>query len=258
MMLTQLALLMAGLAGTGPTDKRDGDLNRAAALYHEAKYDSAYGDLVGLLADGNWKRRDSLVLYQYLGMTCARLGRDSLAAEYFAGLIGVDSLFRFARNEDPVMLDAFQRGKLFASGKRGKSPIPLSDAASGSRPEAAAAGPAQLTPTASLFATPAPTPGDAALHEARMNLAYGAIPFGAGWMARNRMKRGVTVGFIQLAALVVSGYASEMQNREQQDLDGLGSGKQLSAAQNWQWIQRISLSVAVGGYLYSIISSGGE
>jgi hypothetical protein len=91
-----------------------------------------------------------------------------------------------------------------------------------------------------------------------MNIAYGAIPFGAGWMLKRRAKRGATMGFLQAAGLLFSAYASEMQSREQRDQFGLRNGAEIASAERWQWMQRISLSVAVGTYFFSIFAAAGE
>ena len=38
---------------------------------------------------------------------------------------------------------------------------------------------------------------------------------------------------------------------------GVEEGRETDAMVRWQWVQAVSLSTAVGAYLYSIFASGG-
>lgn len=267
---------LAWVAQGAPRANLSAELNRAAGLYYQARYDSALATLEGLLGGGPWKRRDSLSLYQYLGMSSARLGRDSTAAGYFSSLLSLDSLFRFPKNEDAAVLAAFAHAR---EKRLSRAPTPVTsvlpsdpDSAGDDAAEPAASHDFQAAPTpapavAAAPATslsPATAPArasasalDGSAPHRPMTLAYGAIPFGGGWFARNRYRSGLSLGILQAAGLVLSMYASEMQSRDQNDSYGLRA-PEVNGAEGWQWTQRITLSIAVGAYLYSIFASKGE
>jgi hypothetical protein len=293
---TTIALLLLGAAGAatdGPAadhPRASADLNEAASLYHQARFAPALARLQTLLSESAWKRRDSLMLYQYLGMASARLGRDSSAADYFTALLALDSLFRFPKNEDASVLAAFKQARFRRSARPTPPETPAqppvvaapetpdrADSLPAAPPAAALAATSPAPPPAAASVTPMlPTPPMAASafgpgtgggpapgavpsgRSPEMNFAYGAIPFGAGWMMRSRVKRGVAMGLLQAAGLLFSGYASEMQSREQNDQYGLKDGRELSSSESWQWAQRVSFSLAAGTYLFSIFASMGE
>jgi hypothetical protein len=263
-----MALLMAIPAQAGTHSSAD--LNRAAGLYYQARYDSALAGLEGLLRVGPWKKRDSLVLFQYLGMSSAKLGRDSSAEGYFASLLSLDSLFRFPKNEDSSVLADFRRAREKRAAAASVATIPpvtpalpldslrASAAPDTSRLAAAVPAPASPPPAAPPLAETAPRLSHPpAAGGKAMSLGYGAIPFGAGWMIKNRFTPGAATGLLQAAGLLLSAYASQMQSRSQDDRYGLRDAE-LPSAEGWQWTQRISFSVAIGAYLYSIFASTGE
>jgi hypothetical protein len=271
-----IALLL--LAETRAEEKHAGnpspELNRAAGLYYQAKYDSALAGLEKMVGTGPWKRRDSLVLYQYLGMSSARLGHDTAAVGYFGSLLALDSLFRFPRNEDPSVLAAFKRAREKKTPAAASAPpaaviAPVAatlpkDTLAGAPPPPDTARVTNHITTAPaapegsrLAALPPPALTEQAAQGPRMTLGFGAIPLGAGWMARGHRGRGAALGALQIAGVVVSAFASEMQSRSQNDAYGL-TDRELSAAEGWQWTQRVSLSVTTLAYLYSIIASTGE
>jgi hypothetical protein len=90
-----------------------------------------------------------------------------------------------------------------------------------------------------------------------MSLALGAVPLGGGWLARRRTSQGLVLGILQAGGFLLSVYASERQNRLYDDGYGL-EPHEVGEATGWQWVQRISLSTALGAYLYSLVASGGE
>ena len=252
--LPGMALFLAASAWGEPA----GQINQAVVLYHQASYDSALGRMQTLLSTETLRKRDSLALYQYLGMAAARLGRDSAATTYFGGLLALDSLFQFPRNEDPAILAGFSRAQEIR--RRPPAPAPV--------PAPSTADPASLSPSpvidSVLPETPLarmgvqPPPSAPAPFRPRMNLGYGLVPLGAGWLARKRFSEGMTLGILQAGGFFLSIYASELQSQEQRDGDGIYDRNQMERAERWQWVQRISLSTAMGAYLFSIIASAGE
>ncbi|HKP94835.1 MAG TPA: hypothetical protein VJ385_03660, partial [Fibrobacteria bacterium] len=112
-------------------------------------------------------------------------------------------------------------------------------------------------------------PGGAAPAEARsgageaaggrkIGLAMGAVPFGAGWLTDHKVKRGLALGLLQAGGIVLSLYASHMQTAEQNDAFKTRDEGELATVQTWQWVQRVSLSTALGAYLFSLIASAGD
>lgn len=261
------ALAAAGtLFGFSRTASADpAALNRAAGLYHQAGYDSARAQLETLLLSGTtWRRRDSLVIFQYLGMSWSRLGADSQAVSRFGDLLRIDSLFRFPRNEDSAVLRNFQaardrhdaRARAFAAGA---GTLAAAEAAS---PPAPAPIPLAMADGDQGPAAPFADPDPRRAHPAgrarpRMSPALGAIPLGGGWLARERKAHGVSLGLIQAGGLILSFYASERQSRMRNDAFGLEASER-GAAIGWQWVQGVSLSTAMGAYIFSIIASGGD
>jgi tetratricopeptide (TPR) repeat protein len=278
-------------------------LKQAAVLYHQGRYDSAL-TVLEECRSGPLKRRDSLALFQYAGMTSARLGHIDQAKEDFRALLGLDSLFQFPRNEDSAILAAFAQ----AREERAQAALagsPSAPAASGALPatrdsvaEARGGTPTQADPrvpvpvaqpvpagadrmtaspegdrqNGSPTSFPAPSgpgspnpeprapvlPGPAkASGPQAIGLAMGAIPLGGGWLARGRSKQGWTLALLQAGGLAFSVYASSRMSAIQNDADGIRAGE-LGAEQRWQWTQRVTLSIAVGAYLFSLIASRGE
>lgn len=262
-LVAALGLLRPAEAGSDPVDPaRPGDrerpgarpgseaLNQAAGLYHQARYDSSRVRLQALLAEGSWRRKDSLLIFQYLGMSWSRLGQDSAAQLRFQDLLGLDSLFRFPSNEDSGILRNFQaareaRSAPLAASPTPSPPLPIALAESAS----ASPGPAPDNPALALIRPPPEGP--------KMTLALGAVPLGGGWLVRQRKSHGLTLGLLQVGGLLISVYASEMQNRAARDDYGT-QDSEMKASIGWQWTQRVSLSTAVGAYLFSIIAAGGD
>ncbi|MDQ3000856.1 MAG: hypothetical protein M3Y08_06305 [Fibrobacterota bacterium] len=227
-------------------------INQAAAFYHQGKFDSALANLEVLKGMGPWKRRDSLSFFQYLGMSSARLGREAEAAGYFQGLLGLDSLFQFPRNEDPLVAKAFQRAR---EDRLAQSSLPPS----GTGATAASAdmnGKISMVDSGRVTGTVSAQRGTE--KSAGIGLAMGAIPLGGGWLARHKIKHGMSLGLLQAGGIVLSLYASARVTREAGDGDGIRDEVQLSTVENWQWVQRISLSTALGAYLFSLIASAGD
>jgi hypothetical protein len=246
-------------------------LNQAAALYQQARYDSSLARLEALKSSGPWKRRDSLSLFQYLGMASAKLGRDSAAVAYFSDLLRIDSLFQFPRNEDSLILNDFGRAR--------ESRSPAASATASAKTAPATIGPKD---TATAFAKtirddlaePLPiapgnprafAPPTAAASAAspmaanrKIGLAFGALPLGTGWMARDRVKSGLALGFLQAGGALFSVYASNAQTQSRSDNHGIRDHDQLASIKQWQWVQGISLSTALGAYLFSLIASAGD
>lgn len=257
-----LASPMAAAAEPAPGGS---SLNQAAALYHQGRYETALASLENLKGMGPWKRRDSLSFYQYLGMSSARLGREAEAAGYFQGLLDLDSLFQFPRNEDPLVVKAFQRAR---ADRLARSGLPHSGTlATASSADTGMVGPLGTDPTRpsakfsmadSGRAGGSKNGGRGPDRAAGIGLAMGAIPLGGGWLARHKVKHGMTLGFLQAGGIVLSLYASARATREAGDSDGIGDADQLSTVENWQWVQRISLSTALGAYLFSLIASAGD
>lgn len=234
-------------------------LQAAAALYHQGRFDSARDRLTGLLDAPGWRRRDTLVVLQYLGMSEARLGADSAATARFLELLAADSLFRFPRNEDAAVLRTFQAARdlraapaplAAAAAAPAMNPSPGTSASEAAAPENAhpETAPAR-DPLATLAAEPLPA--------ARMTLPLGAVPLGGGWLARRQTAHGLTLGFLQAGGLLLSIYASDRQNGMENDRFYLEPSEE-GSARGWQWVQRISLSTALGAYLYSLIASRGD
>jgi hypothetical protein len=250
-------------------------VGQAAAYYHRGLFDTALVRLEALKDQGPWKRRDSLALFQYMGMASARLGRDSQAVACFGALLELDSLFQFPRNEDGQILLAFTRAKELRSAHAPGLPAPL-----------AALAPASPTPplpapenagTAQTIATPITPVPDAPGHAGRISMidsgaaaggrprrepnvgiAMGALPFGAGWMARKKVRHGLVLGLLQAGSLALSVYASEVQSKGENDPFRVEDENERSSLRGWQWVQRVSLSTAVGAYLFSLIASAGD
>lgn len=226
-------------------------LNQAAALYHQAQYDSSRNALEALLAGGSWRKKDSLLIFQYLGMSWSRLGQDSAAILRFQELLGLDSLFRFPRNEEGSIIRNFQAARDARSTRltASRNPPPAQQSMTLAEPSSPTPGPAPENPAATLMTPPPEGP--------RMTLALGAVPLGGGWLARNRNSHGLTLGLLQAGGILISLYASEMQTRAEKDGYGTQPSER-SASIGWQWTQRVSLSTAVGAYLFSIIAAGGD
>lgn len=252
-----LAALLGGPAGSTAADRAA--LQEAAVHYHQGRFDTARVRLAALLDAPGWRRRDSVVMLQYLGMSEARLGADSAATEHFAALLAADSLFRFARNEDAAVLRTFEaaRDRRPASA----SPIAAEPALAPVRPAETRNGGAPSPAGPQSDAVPAGDPLAALAADpppaAKMSLALGAVPLGGGWMARQRSAHGLTLGFLQAGGILLSLYASERQSGMQYDAHGLQESERGSAV-GWQWVQGISLSTALGAYLFSLIASGRE
>lgn len=234
-------------------------INKAAAFYHQGRYDSALAHLGAMETQGPWKRRDSLAYFQYSGMASSRLGRDSEAVAHFGGLLSLDSLFQFPRNEDSLVLKDFARA---LKAKR------AGDAAF--HAEAAAMAPLAVPVPAILPDTVATPPGAefsfaasgraprSPDHPGKIGLAYGAMPLGTGWFARHRVKHGLALGLLQGGGLALSLYASHRISREEGDFFAIRDEGEKSSVDRWQLVQRASLSAALGAYLFSLFASVGD
>jgi hypothetical protein len=284
-------------------------VSEAASFYHQGRFDSAFTRLEALKSSGDMKRRDSLSLYQYLGMASARLGRGPEAEGHFATLLELDSLFQFPRNEDPLVLSAFTRARAQRPAQRAMTPVPPAaplvrpQGPTGADSSAIAASPAAALPTAASPAAPAPKtsptatfapqrgrhaddrplvlagialtevgaagPMDGAgIKDAHgrqgpgnppsIGLALGAMPFGTGWFVRNKFKHGLALSILQAGGLALSMYASHMQTMEAEDIFRVQDENERSDIKRWQWVQRVSLSTAVGAYVFSLIASAGD
>ncbi|MDB5103125.1 MAG: hypothetical protein JWP91_814 [Fibrobacteres bacterium] len=271
--LCALAIVLAAPA-------RGATVNQAAAFYHQGRYDSALANLEALKSQGPFKRRDSLSLYQYLGMSSARLGREPDAVAYFVTLLGLDSLFQFARNEDPAILRTFTLAR--EAGTGGALPtLPAPPALAGPAPAGQSAPIASIEATSPIAAghapspapsTPEPTgsvgkisiadsvsPGRSGTAERpSIGLALGALPLGTGWFARGKVNHGLVLGLLQAGGIAVSLYASDAQSREQNDAFQVRDKDELATLRQWQWVQRVSISTALGAYLFSLIASAGD
>lgn len=266
--LLLLAALAAGAAGeTAAADPAA--LNRAAALYHEGRHDSARVRLESLLAESPSSRRDSLMLLQYLGMAHSRRGEDTAAVARFRELLSLDSLFRFPRNEDPAVARNFETARrerlAHVAGAAPKpiagGPMPVTHVPAGAVGTVGTVGTISAAPVAGPGARPLP-PATAeaplAVADPRplpMSIALGAVPLGAGWLARGQTAHGAALGILQVGGLLLALHASSIQSGIQGDAYGLEAGER-ERATRWQWTQRISLSTALGAYLYSIIAAG--
>lgn len=260
-------------------------VSEAASFYHQGRFDSALARLEALQPAGDMKRRDSLSLFQYLGMASARLGRVPEAEGYFTTLLGLDSLFQFPRNEDPAVLAAFAS----ASALRSIPPAPPTVEPQGpSGPEGSLAKAPPAAPTPATRAIPqgrdygeakplvlagmtlteigaTGVPGETGVtgrrvlsDPPRIGLALGAMPFGTGWFVRNKFKHGLVLGILQTGGLVLSVYSSNMRTRIAGDPFRIEDMEERDDADRWQWVQRASLSTAVGAYVYSLIASAGD
>jgi len=262
MALAAAALCLGALLGGAAPPAAAADraaLQEAAALYHQGRFDSARVRLAGLLDAPGWRRRDSLMLLQYLGMSEARLGADSAATARFADLLASDSLFRFARNEDAAVLRTFQAARdrrSAAAVAASDTPVPGPSASPPAEASAAAERPSGMPeaapyrdPLSALAAEPPPA--------AKMTLGLGAVPLGGGWLARRRTTHGFTLGLLQAGGILLSVYASERQDGMEED-EFKRERSEVVSTQGWQWVQRISLSTALGAYLFSLFASGKE
>ena len=242
----------ATAAASGPS------LKQAATLYHQGRYDSAL-TVLEACRSGTLKHRDSLALFQYSGMASARLGRDDEASEDFRSLLALDSLFQFPRNEDSLILAAFARAR---EPLAGTGPGPKRDSAKtdvAPPPMALAeAGPATVLPVTARLPPLPEAAGASGSHPTRIGLAMGAIPFGAGWLARGRPKQGWSLAVLEAGGLALSLYASSRISAAENDGDGIRDHGQLQGELRWQWTQRVTLSIALGTYLFSLIASKGE
>ena len=259
-----------GRDGTGAS------LHQAASLYHQERFDSALARLESMRIAGPWKRRDSLAYFQYSGMAASRLGRSPEAVAHFSRLLALDTLFQFPRNEDPQVLENFARAKSTFSGPG--TVLPSESAA--------------LVENAPAMRSPAGYPGGATapLQETGdrqgeggfsfidsgaanrtgriaaaadpklrgIGLAYGAWPAGAGWLARGRRGQGLALGLLQAGGLGLSLYASHRVSREEGDRFAIRDRRELESVKSWQLTQRLSLSTALGAYLFSLIASAGD
>jgi len=77
-------------------------------------------------------------------------------------------------------------------------------------------------------------------------------------MARKQVKSGLVLGFLQAGGLFLSIYASELQSNEQNDTYAVRDHQEMTHLKQWQWVQRVSLSMALGAYLFSLIASAGD
>ncbi len=225
---------------------QDTPLNAGINFYYQNKFDSALLVLKSfkLNSDSGFSisEKDSVSLFQYLGMASAKLGKDSLATENFSHLLLLDSLFRFPRNEDPAILHAFHLAQNKIQTKsQGKNKGPLVPENSLDNVTPGGLSPAPVT----------------IIHQ-KVGFVYGAIPLGLGWALRNRKKPALALGILQVGGLFLSYYASERQNKSQRDANLIHDAEELDRINQWQWTQRLSLTTALGAYLYSIIASLGD
>lgn len=271
-----IAVLIASVHAQTP--RPSASVNQAAAFYHQGRFDTALVRLESLKSQGPWKHRDSLSLFQYLGMASARLGHDTEAVAYFSGLLELDSLFQFPRNEDPQVLKAFSRAQEQKASQAGAAqlrpdPAPLGppmqpaavspgephsppDNASGRTDSANAA---KVTGKISMADSGAPGIKPSVSPESgRIGLALGAVPLGGGWLAGHKVKQGLAFGLLEAGGIVLSMYASQMQSREADDDYRVRNEDEKATIQNWKWVQRVSLSTALGAYLFSLIASAGD
>ena len=280
-----LLIGIAFIALTAQATAAAAPVSEAASFYHQGRLDSAFTRLQALKSSGDMKRRDSLSLYQYLGMATARLGREPEAEGYFATLLGLDSLFQFPRNEDPLVLAAFNRARAQRAAPQAAAPAPSAAPSAPSKaPKETDASPTalpiphgedggnggplvvaglSLTEIGAADAMDPARPREAHGRPGPSNpptigLALGSMPFGTGWFVRNKFKHGLVLGFLQVGGLALSVYASNMQTMEAEDPFRIHDGEELNDIRRWQWVQRISLSTAVGAYIFSLIASAGD
>ena len=230
-------------------------LKRSALLYHQGRYDSALAAL-GECRSETLKRRDSLALFQYSGMAEARLGRAAAAAKDFRALLALDSLFQFPRNEDSAVLAAFAQAHVPAAGEP-------SAAASSDTSLGAPAAPASAVSAAHAVPAPArpaepwtnPLPDKPYAHDSRgIGLAMGAIPLGGGWLTQGRYTHGWTLAFLQAGGMALSLYASSRLTSIKNDPFGV-TDSESPRATGWRITQAVSLSTALGAYLFSLFAS---
>jgi hypothetical protein len=248
-----------------PAASRGAPVSQAAAFYHQGHFDSALARLEALRDTAGLKRRDSLSLHQYLGMATARLDRAAEAEGHFIDLLGLDSLFQFPRNEDPAVLAAFDRARTERAERSrprlAPPPEPVAQTFgpafrdTARIPEAPAAAPA---PSPIPFALPVASGDAGARTVPKIGLAMGALPFGTGWFSRRRTGHGLVLGILQAGGIILSIYASDRQTRSERDSFGVQDQDELSSVQGWQWVQRVSLSTALGAYVFSLIASAGD
>lgn len=264
------SIAAAAAAHAGPC------LKQAAALYHQGRYDSALSVLSACSPEAV-KRRDSLALFQYSGMAEARLGRAAEAASDFRALLSLDSLFQFPRNEDSSVLAAFARARepatmepagpasaegaaavafAHAGGGReaGKAAVPEAGFAAIPKSPSPSPDPEPFAPPMETFRTapgaaPAPYPRPHGI-----GLAMGAIPFGGGWLARGQYKHGLALAVLQAGGLALSLYASSRNTAIKNDRFGVLESEE-QRSRGWRLTQGISLSTALGAYLFSLFAS---
>lgn len=267
-----LSALAAAMAHADPS------LKQAAALYHQGRYDSALA-VLGTCRTHPLKHRDSLALFQYSGMASARLGRSEEASGDFRALLDLDSLFQFPRNEDGAVLAAFAEAqtaragsvnaapamRIDSSADRSPPPPPAPAQTAMALPVSAAVPPGGLVPIPDYSGSGSPSGHAPAAFPANagnpgapgIGLAMGAIPLGGGWLFRGRRKQGLTLALLQAGGLAFSFYASSQMTAAERDSDGISHGE-LGSVDKWQWTQRVTLSVALGAYLFSLIASKGD
>jgi hypothetical protein len=233
-------------------------LKQAATLYHQGLYDSAL-TILEACRSGTLKRRDSLALFQYSGMASARLGRDDEASEDFRSLLALDSLFQFPRNEDSAVLAAFAHAREpLASAQPGRDSARTVAAPQPPVASLADAGPAAALPVTARLPPLPDAIGASGPRQPGVGLAMGAIPFGAGWLAKGRTKQGWALAVLQAGGLALSLYSSSRMTAAERNGDGIHDHAQLQSELGWQWTQRVTLSIALGTYLFSLIASRGE
>ncbi len=240
--LTLFIAFASGLSASASNLKMD--LNQAILLYHRTEYDSAAIHLMALKSLGPWKQRDSLTLFQYLGMASSKLGKDAEALEAFAKVLEIDSLFQFPKNEDTDILHNFELANHKRVNPTIKSVVVL-DKSSNVLENF------PVSPRMALAPGLSNTGG-------KIGFSYGAIPLGTGWMIKNQIKSGVALGFLQAGGVLLAIYASNVESKMKDDSFGILDRQELATVNRWQWIQRISLSTALGAYLFSLIASVGE
>jgi hypothetical protein len=212
-------------------------------------------------------------------MASARLGKSDEADADFRALLDLDSLFQFPRNEDSAILAAFAQAQLGRSVPPPSAADTVSDR--DSPPRLASAGTGSGTalavganvPSDNLVPIPSYSGSDPSESRAPpaafpanagrtgppgIGLAMGAIPLGGGWLYRGRRKQGLTLALLQAGGLAFSLYASSQMSAAESDADGIRGHAELGNELRWQWTQRVTLSIALGAYLFSLIASRGE
>lgn len=267
--VTLLLLSFISSLCLGFAPKNKAALNHAVSQYHQGNYALALSEFDSLKNEANATHRDSITLFQYLGMASTQAGWDSKAVHYFTVLIQIDSLFQFPRNEDARILQNFSLASQTQPNPE-KPPIaeapPISGTPLMGETATAPAAGAAPNPTTlrvlpqTLEPQPAPqqTPNIFATNTNKIGFAYGAIPLGGGWMMQNKNLKGWTLGLLQVTSIALSIYASEIQSDLQNDSDAIHNNSEKTTLKQWQWTQRISLTTALGTYLYSIFSALGD